>query len=543
MPTIAETTKIVDQAIKVGSCGSPALRSRLESQRNQIAAIFCSQTLKASTLNKKELYLRVLLEVLKIALLHSASLVDFTEAREDANRNMDQRLTAKRSSEGLEKKQGTVAGSMTYCAYRNWERHRLANDESASLGLSAGHANSYSFFRDTSANKAGSGEEGITENFSQSQNESRGEGTSESSSQSQKLAYIKPRGNDGLGGTLTIPEDPPTPEADTLAEACDMLGAVTGLLDASGIISAFTCVKNVYDLVKGESTYSAEHIKEESGFQKTNSDEIDFCGTEPPACGTILEIDSLCDTSGSGGGTIWAARAAALPATYSNDYNGDNYIEFNIGLTILGTGFGFSFRFNLKNGESFSQSARIDQGYDFSTSTSEYCSDQGSLATQKGRNENIAISAKQTKNDRHRRGEKASESGSTLTATSTGSMRFSGKSATGSDRTRNRVSSSSMLRKSSMVEFSTATLSDISGMKMKSVTEYRSQIAKMLTELIKKTEAEIEENHKTKGRKVAISATAPAIQKRCDSPIGVLGTRYVRTTIRGRYPLLLNRKF
>jgi hypothetical protein len=542
MPNIADTIRIVDQAIKIGSCGSPVLRTKLESQRNSIAAIFCAQNGKAANQSKREVYLRVLLEVLKIAVVHSASMVDFTEAREDASRKMDQRLNANRSAEGTERKNGTTSGTMTYCAYRNWERHRLASDESSSTALSAGHSNSYNYFRDTSAQKAGAGEEGITENHSQGQSESHGEGTTIGSRESQKLAYIKPRGDDGLGGSSSVPDSPPTPEITLLGEACDMLGAVTGLLDAVGIKNAFECVKDVYDIVKGDATYDAGHIAEESGFQKDDSSKIGFCD-DIPTCGSVLEADSLCSIGGGEGGSVWAARAAALPATYSNDYNGDSFLEFNVGLTLLGSGFGISFRFNLKNGESFSQTARIDQGYDSSTMSSEFCSDQGSLNVQKGRNENIAISAKQTKNDRHRRGEKASERGSTLVALSTGAMRFSGKSKTGSDRVGNRTTSTTMVRKSSMTELSNATLADISGMKMKSVTEYRSQIVKMLNDMMKNTMRDLELMHESKGRVAAVEAKNPEIQARCDSPIGLIGARYIRPTIRGKYPLMLNRKF
>lgn len=558
--TAALTATIVNQAIKTGSCGSSVLRTKLEAKREQIASLFCLQATKAGKLNAKEQYLRILLEVLKIALLDSVNLVDITEATDNANRNMDQRTNSNRNGEMQETRQGTTATEMRSCGFRNWDRHRTGDDESNSTAISKSRANSYSFYKDASASKSASGEEGFGENDQQSEMEQFGGGTSTGTRKSQKVAFIKPQvePNNGNGNS----DAPVIPDVNSELPDCDGQWWVPAMTTGIGVPQAVECLSSLLDFASGGGIdgnggrYTAEDIKTKSRFRKDISShsgsEAEFlpgsgsgAGRTPglgasfaPICSPV-EGDSLCgsadgDTSGK---NLWEARASALPPTFTNYYSGNYNFEFSISLAALGSGIGFTVAFHLQAGETFTQSARIDQSFDLAKSANIYCSDGGEIGAQKGRSENFSESAAQTKNDKRRRSEKSSETGSTLEATSIGTMRFSGKSKSGMDRNFSRTGNNTMQKTGLMEEASTASLVDTSRQKMESITRYRHQVTKMLEDLMEKTLNEIEQLREAKGRKVAPRSTAPALQYRCDSPMGRIGARYASRTLRHRYPL------
>lgn len=542
MPSIARTAIVVNQAIRTGSCGNSQLKQELESRRESIAAIFCSQTGEASAFSDRELYLRILMEVLKVALARSAKLIDFTEVREDANRNMDSRTLSNRDSEGKETRSGEIVTEMSFCSYRDWDRHRVGSDSSNSTAISKSRNNSYSHYRDTSANKSASAEEGLSENELRSEMGQLGQGTADGTRNSSQVSHIKPKA-DSEGGHTPIPA-----EIDATLASCGRSLSEIDWISKAGVLELLDCIQSACDFVGGDGedslgkSYSAEHIKTNSGFSASPASGI--VGTNSDPICSINLLDDLCDTASGSAGNSWNLKKSELPETYSNSYHGNLTFEFSMGISLLGTGVGFSARFSLQAGEAFSQSAKIDQGYSFSSTHAVYCSDGGTLSAQKGITENIAESASQTKNDKHRRAEKASEAGSSLNASSAGLMKFSGKSSTKSDRTFSRIGTTVVARTVSMTENSTAKLADISGMKMRSITEYRHQVSKMIEDLIKKTAAELEAVYINKGRGQSVQAEAPNLQIRCNTPMGKLGTRYVRPTLRGAYPLFpANGKF
>lgn len=543
---IPQTAFIVNQAIKNGACGSSALYDDLMTQRENIAALFCATTGNAAKMNQRELYLRVLLEVLKIALIRSAALTDFTEAREDASKKSDQRSASSKTGNSLAQKESHTDTTMRACAYRSWDRHRTGEDQSDSLARAKARANSYSFYRDQSANKSASAEEGINENDQRSEMASLGQGSTDGFSKSQSISHIKPRLEEGEGG-LSTRDNPPSPNglADLTGTSCDIEKLFNPLSYTSkdGWTELFACFVNTLTSGKSflENTYSATSIKDSSGFTKGSFSDVfanplfnDGINESHPICSALPETDSLCSETGK---NLLAAQVDAMPETFSNDYSGDIFFEFTIGLQALGSGIGVSFRFNLQAGESYSQSARLDKGFDQSESTRIYCSDSGSLSAQKGRGESFAKAVGRSKNDKRRQGEKVSESGSTLVATSTGTMRFSGKSQTSQDKNYSKIGGSTMVKTATSQEVSNAKLVDISSMRMKSVTEYRHQIAKMIADMIAKTQDQLQQLHISKGRGQGAMSSAPELQFRPNSPIGRAGMRYATRTVSKPYPL------
>lgn len=538
MPSVALTATIVTQAIRIGSCGSRVLREKLIAKQNDIARLFCAQATRASSFNKRELYLRVLLEVLKIALLDASTLVDYTEARDDASRKSKQDTQSNRDGSINEVREGNTTTTSRSCGFRNWDRNRTGDDESNSLARSKNRANSYSFFKDASVSKSASGEEGISENDQRSEMSQLGQGTTDGARNSSKVAYIRPSGEGGeLGYGKDHKDEPVVPSISAELPGCGAVDWwIPSVTNSGGNIGNFiNCLSSAIEFANGLQNYSNIEGKKDSGFVTTGIHGI-ASANPAPTCSISLS-DDLCDDSNGHGGYIWQRKASTLPSTFSNYHAGTFSFEFSAGITALGTGVGFTARFQLQAGETFSQQARIDQSYDFSSSHSFYCSDGGTLSAQKSRSENLAASASQTKNDKRRRSEKASESGSTLAATSVGTMRFSGKSGNGNDRTFIRTGNTTVNKIGAIEELAQVRLVDTSRMRMESITHYRHQVVKMIEDLIKTTQQEIENIQEAKGRKIAPKASSPDLQIRCNSPMGKIGTLYVRPTLRGTYPL------
>ncbi len=532
MPSIIQTAKAVDEAIRIGSVGSPSLRAKLEAQRNIIGRMFCVQSGIASHKNIREIYLRILIEVLKVGLIEAAQLVDFTEAREDADRKMDQKHDQNRTGSDKQYRENNLTGTMRQCSFREWDRHRVGDDESDSESVSKSRANSYLYATDSSASKSASGEEGVSENIVESGMSQLGQGTTQGVRNSSSVSHIKPKGDGAEADT------PPTAAVGEDTPSC--AGGVfrEDWISVSGILQFIDCLLGnggILEFITGKNGgYDAENAKDSAGFSTAGLPSGIAGCISNPQCSVQL-TDDLCTETGASG---WAARVAALPETFSNSYSGNYVMELTIGFSALGTGIGLSVRFNLAAGESISQSAKIDQGYNFASTQELYCSDMGSISGERARAESYGQTVAQNKNDRHRRSERASEAGSTLEATSVGTMRFSGKSSSGNDRSLVRSGNGQTSRVSLVEDRSTAILADISGMRMQSVTEYRHQVTKMIHDLLKKTQEELEQLHINTGRKQGIIATTVDKQFTCSTPMGKLRSIYVRPTIRGKHPLL-----
>lgn len=532
--SIAKTAIIVDQAIRIGSCGSPELRAKLEARRDNIASLHCLQAGNSGYQNAREQYLRMLIAVLDIAIIESASLIDFTEARDDSNRNMKSVNSLLKTGNDSTERNSLITTTMRSCGFRSWERHRTGDDSSESTSTSRGHGNSYNFFRDTSASKNASAEEGFSEQDERSESEQLGQGTTDGSRTSQSVSHIKPEeepdNGDGLSDQIVLPSI--SAELDGCGSTDWWIPSVT---DPTGNIRNFVnCLSSAINSAAGLENYSAQTIKEGSGFHKSPVTGLPTSVPSPLCSATV--IDDLCSEEPGSGRQIWEAKVAALPPTFTNYYSGTFDFEFSASIVALGTGIGFNARFKLEAGESFSQMAKIDQSYDYTRTRTVYCSDGGTLSAKKARSENLAKSAAQTKNDRHRRGESASQTGSQLNAISSGSMRFSGKSESGSDRSYSRIGDSTSVRNGSSEKLSSASLVDISRHKMESVTRYRHQIAKMLKDLATKTKLELDALYVSKGRNIMPLASRPEIQRPA-TVLGRTGAMYMNRASRYSYPL------
>lgn len=512
---------ILDQAIRVASCGSTELTRRLQDMKPAIAAFHCAGVGMHACRNPRELYLRYLYEILKLALIQAAQLVDYTEAREDANRKMEQRALQNMDGRSGEEREGHTDVEMRFCSYRKWNRHRTGDDQSDSLAKAKSRANSYSFYRDTSRQKSASAQEGRQEYALRSNSEGKGEGSTDATRRSNTAAAIKPKhtGNDS----------PPTASV-TGSVNCDY---DSWTFDPAGVAKFFNCITDAVGVIVGYTAYDASNAKGSSGFATD-------AGTPPPFlvpgttnC-TAVGADP-CD--GGVGQALWTGEVGVLPETYSVGYSGTLNLGVSVSGEALTNGFGFDISWTLTAGEKFSQTARLERGYGKSKDETKYCGDDGTTSADKGRNEDIAGSKSQTKADKHRRSEKASEAGSSLEATSTGTMRFSGQSSTGADRTYVKKQGSSMQRQASKEIHTEAQLQDVNSMKMHSITEYRHQIAKMVNDLMKKTWGELEEFKMSSARRTAPKSSTIVLSDQCDTPMEQVMQRYYRPIRNQRYPL------
>ena len=511
---------ILTQAIKVASCGSVELKRRLDNMRGPIAAFHCAGTNMATCRNPRELYLRYLYEILKLAVIQAAQLVDYTEAREDANRKMEQKALQNMDSRASEEREGHSDVEMRFCSYRKWNRHRTGDDQSDSLAKAKSRANSYSYFKDSSRQKSASAQEGRNEFVLKSNTEGKGEGSTDATRESTQVGAIKPK---------TTGDDTPPTASITGAANCDYN---SWTFDTTGVGNFFDCITSAIGLVLGYTDYKADNAKGSSGYT-----------TEPHSAPAIINpgatscTDVGTDPCSTVGSALWAGEVAALPSTFSVGYSGELSLQVSVSGEALATGFGFNVAWTLKAGERFSQTARIDRTYSAAHDETKYCSDTGTAAADKARNEDFSQAISQSQADKHRRSEKASEAASSLNATSVGTMRFSGQSSTGADRTYVKKQGSSMQRQASSELHTEAQLKDVSAMKMHSITEYRHQIAKMLDDLMKKTWNEIEEFKMSGGRRATPQSSSVSLPSRCETPMARISQGYYNPIRRQRYPL------